>query len=124
MRSGLRRLLLLQIVLTLAAALIMFSWRPQADYAVIATLYGGGMALLNSLLLAWRTRRAGERAGAGEGQLQVMNLMGGMVERFVITLACFALGMAVLKLDPVALLGGFAFAQLGYVGAAYRSMRS
>lgn len=124
MRQNVRRLLLSQIVLTLAAALLMYSWREPSGYTALAAVYGGGMALINSLLLAWRTRRAGEKAVTGEAQLQVLGLMGGMVERFVFTLAAFALGMAVLKLDPPALIAGFACAELGYVAAAYRSLHT
>lgn len=120
MRSGLRRLLIAQVVLTLAAALLMYYWRAPTTGIVLAALYGGGIALVDSLLLAWRTRRAAERASAGEGQLQVISLLGGAVERFVFTLAAFGLGMAVLELDPVALIAGFACAEMGYLGAAYR----
>lgn len=123
MRSGLRRLLLSQIVLTLAAVLLMLYLRAPAGYPGLAAAYGGAMALVNSLLLAWRTRRAGERASQGDSQLQVMALMGGAIERMVFTLAGFGVGMALFKLDPVALIVGFACAELGYVSAAYRSMR-
>lgn len=123
MRPGVRRLLLSQIVLALAAALLMFSVRAPTGFPGLAALYGGGMALVNSLLLAWRTGRAGRRASDGDGQLQVIMLMAGAVERLVFTLVAFALGMAVFDLDPVALIVGFACAELGYVGAAYRSLR-
>lgn len=118
-----RSLLLTQIVLTVAMALLMFSLRPPAGYPGLAAAYGGGMALVNSLLLAWHTRRTvGRRAGGA--QLQVLGLISGAVERFVFTLVAFGVGMAALDLDSLALIAGFACAELGYVRAAYRSLKS
>lgn len=118
-----RKLLLSQVVLALAAALLMYSLRPPADNPGLAAAYGGGMALVNSLLLAWRTRRARTGSGSASGQLQVFGLIGGAVERFVFTLVAFGVGMALLDFDPLALIVGFACTQLAYVGAASRSLR-
>lgn len=122
MRQGLQRLLLAQVVLTLAVVIVMVSMRTHDGYPGLAAAYGGAMAIISTLLLAWRTARAGRAASAGDGQLQVLGLMGGFVERSVFILVAFALGMAVFRLDPVALLLAFACAELSYMGAAYRSL--
>lgn len=85
----------------------------------LAAGYGGGIALVNSMLLAWRAGRAAEQATAESAQWGTLGLLLGVVERFVFTLVAFGVGIGVLRLDPVALMLGFAFAQLGYLGAGW-----
>ena len=57
-RHAVRNLLILQIVVVVIAAAVLFFVRADAAFAGLATLYGGAMALANTLLLAFRTRRA------------------------------------------------------------------
>ncbi len=96
----------MQAGMTLAIAAGFFIYRGKG--AGLATLYGGGIALLVSLLLAFRFVRA-NRPGAG-----AMDLYLGALERFLFVGVAFAVGIAVLKLAPMALLAGFAGAELAY----------
>lgn len=119
MRGELRKLLLVQVVLVLLAALGAQAY-CGAFTAAEAALYGGAIALINTLLQARRAMRAATLAGQ-DARLGAIGLYAGVVERFVFTLAAFAVGMGVLRLNPPALLIGFAVAQLGFVLARPRT---
>lgn len=106
MRKILINLLAIQAGMTLAIAAGFFIYRGTG--AGVATLYGGGIGLVVSLLLAFRFVRA-NRPGAGAVDLYL-----GAVERFLFVGAAFAVGIAVLELAPVALLAGFVGAELAY----------
>jgi len=82
--------------------------------SALAAAYGGGIVLLNSLLLARRVRRAGEL----EGSSVVASMYTGAVQRFIIAAAAFGLGMGVLRLQPVPMIVAFAAAQFALVFAA------
>lgn len=115
MRRGVRNVLFAQGILTLIAAFLMIAIRSDVQSGLAAG-YGGAMALTNTLLLARRTRRVGKHPDSPR-QLQTLGLMAGVVERFLFTLVAFGLGMGIFQLDPLALLAGFACAQLGYLAA-------
>lgn len=119
-RHGVRNLLMLQILLVAIVAIVVVFVRPQPLMPGIAAFYGGAMAIINTLLLARRTRRASAMGGSPEGQ--TMGLMAGMVERMVFTLVAFGIGMGWLRLDPISLLAAFGCAQLAYAagGASLR----
>ncbi|HWU69305.1 MAG TPA: ATP synthase subunit I [Stenotrophobium sp.] len=115
MRRRVYKLLVAQVLLAVAAAVAMYGWRGQPE-AAGAAVYGGAIALVNTLLLAWRTARAGAAAEA-DARWSSIGLLAGLLERFVFTLAAFGVGMGVLRLFPPALLVGFAAAQMAYVFA-------
>ncbi|WP_423822431.1 ATP synthase subunit I [Salinisphaera sp. SPP-AMP-43] len=121
-RRGVLNLLFLQFVIVAVVAAIIFFVRVAPGYPVLAALYGGAMAIGNTLLLVLRTRRAG--AAKASPQAQTMGLMIGMFERLAFTLVGFGIGMGWLRLDPLALLVGFGCAQLAYIGggASLRQM--
>lgn len=124
MHRGLRKLLLMQIVLAASAALGMYAFRGTPA-AAEAALFGGAIALINTLLLARRTLRAAATADK-DARWSTLGLFAGVLERFIFTLVAFGVGMGVLRLDPPSLLVGFAVAQLGFVlarpGGAGESM--
>lgn len=104
-----RAVLLYQAAITvLTAAVFMFmgGLRPA-----IAALYGGLVAMVLSWLLKRRVTRV---AGVSPGK-SMMLLYLGVVQRFLLVLALFALALGVLKLDPLASIVGFGLGQLGYV---------
>ncbi len=113
--EGMRKILTIQSLLTLlvAGASYLQGGMPPA----VAALYGGGIALGNSALLAWRVRRA-SLAAATSTERGTLHLYLGAVERFVFTLVAFGLGMGALKLSPLPMLIAFAAAQSGYWFAA------
>ncbi len=112
MGGGIRNILILQIGLVVAAgAGGLALYGPGAAQAV---LYGGALGIANSVLLARRVQRAGEAAlGSPAGGMAALYL--GAVQRFVLVLGGFALGMGVLRLAPLSQIIGFAVTQLGYV---------
>lgn len=106
LRAALRRLLFVQLLLVLSVALGYFVIK-NGDSALAAG-YGGGIALANTIIMAWRVGRTNDRRAFAE-------LYIGAGLRFALTLLLMALGMGLLKLDPLALIVGFAVAQLGYL---------
>lgn len=106
LRVTLRRLLLVQLLLVLLVALGYFAIK-NGDSALAAG-YGGGIALANTVVMAWRVSQANNKYALAELYL-------GAALRFGLTLLLMGLGMGLLELDPLALILGFAVAQLGYL---------
>jgi F0F1-type ATP synthase assembly protein I len=116
--SSIRLVLLWQsAVLSVAVAATAFWGDQQAGYAL---LYGGGLAMLNTLLL-WRRVARMQRSMAAQAQSDVASLYIGAVERFAVTLVLLGLGLGWLGLNPPWLLGGFA---LGYLAMPLARSRS
>ena len=106
--------LLLVIQFILVAAVVGFFLFTADVLAAQAAAYGGGMALLVAWMLGRRALRAAEVAKRHPGQETVVIYMGA-VQRFVVVLVLFGLGMGWLELQPVPLLAAFAVAQLGHL---------
>jgi len=94
------------VITTLTAAAFVFAGGLRPG---IAAFYGGLVAMTLTWLLK---RRVVHVADAGKGMLL---LYLGVVQRFLLVLALFALALGVLKLDPLASIVGFGLSQLGYV---------
>ncbi|HQU16236.1 MAG: hypothetical protein B7Z66_09870 [Chromatiales bacterium 21-64-14] len=113
MGSGIRNILIIQIIIVLAAAGVWLA--VQGTAAAGGALFGGGLAVLNSLLLARGVQQAGAAAAhnaiGGVGHLYL-----GAMQRYVLTLVGFGVGIGVFGLPPVPQIVGFAVAQLGYMG--------
>ena len=112
MDSGIRRLLLFQSTLVAATAalfLVIFE-----TFSAVSVCYGGGMAVLNALLAA-RCARRDARAPQRSPQQSLAAAYLCVVQRFVGLALLFALGLGLLKLDPLALLCGFIVGQFGMV---------
>jgi ATP synthase protein I len=105
-------LIVLQLVL-MAAVSIVFYLRSGID-AAGSVWFGGITATLNILLLLWRRHRADTGRALSAGR-SLWVLYRTALERFVMVVLLFALGMGVLKLDPLALLTGFVVGQLALV---------
>jgi hypothetical protein len=104
-----RQVVLLQMVVTLIGASIAYSIKGTPQFA-IAVLSGGGVAVVNGALLAWRMVRAAlHPAHEAHHQLRLMYFYA--AERFLVVVVLLCLCIAVLKLSPLALLGGFVMGQ-------------
>ena len=104
-----RQVILLQIVATLFGASIAYSIKGTPQFA-IAVLSGGGISVVNGVLLAWRmVRAASHPAHEAHHQLRLMYFYA--AERFLVVVVLLCLCIAVLKLSPLALLGGFVMGQ-------------
>ena len=110
MAGGLRKLAAVQLLLVTGVSAIFFMFYGSSEAA--ASVYGGGIAMANGLLLEWRRHRAdsGRVLGAGES---IRLLYRTAIERWVLVIVLFALGMGILRLDAPVLLAGFITGQLG-----------
>lgn len=106
-----RQVLTTQALLVLAAAVAFLVYGGSAK--ALAAAFGGGIALLNTLVSAHRLVRASE-AAPGNPNRGMLELYIGAVTRFVATPALVAVGIVLLKLDPPAIIVGFVAAQVGY----------
>ena len=78
------------------------------------------MSICISLLLLRGIQRANDAAKEDPGK-SMRILYRGAVQRFVLVLALIAMGIALLKLSPLAVVTGFALAQIGYLlGSKYK----
>jgi ATP synthase protein I len=99
-----KRLFLIQAVLLLAG--IVFSALRWGAAEAMAMLYGGSMVLVITALLHWRHRVAALIAEKDAGR-SLRIIYRTAVERFLLTVVMFAVGIGVLKLEPLVLIGGF-----------------
>lgn len=111
LRRAVKRLLLVQVLLVLAVSIAFLLGQGLAEF--LAAIYGGGIALFNTLVSAQRLRRATDAAVA-DAKSGIMELYVGAITRFVATPLLVAVGIVVLALEPVGIIAGFAVAQLGY----------
>ena len=104
-----RKLAALQLALVTATSAAFLVWVGLA--AAISAWFGGGIALVNVTLLLWRREHAGRGRALSAGE-SIRLLYRSALERFVVVLALFAVGMGVLQLHAPALLSGFIVGQV------------
>lgn len=99
-----------------ALAVIVFGVVGNS-WSALSAACGGAISLCIVWLLRRGVRRASEIALTDQKKSMVILYLGA-VQRFVVVLALFALGLGVAKLEPLALFAGFAAAQIGnFIGA-------
>ena len=86
----------------------------------LAALYGGVMVMLNTLLLLWHSARA-ERLEQQDSGQNFRIIVRCALERFVVTVALFALGLGRLGLEPLPLISAFAAGQLFFIIGGMRN---
>ncbi len=111
MRKALISLLAIQAIVIVAIAAGFYLYSGQVLTAA-AALYGGGVTLVVSVLLAWRMSRAA-RPGAGFAGLYI-----GALERMVFVVVALIIGLAVIRLPPIALVSGFIGGEIAHYVAA------
>jgi F0F1-type ATP synthase assembly protein I len=105
-----RKVIGLQVLVILAASGIAIGW-GSSPQDVVAVLGGGGVSVLNATLLAWRMSRAAlSPAHDAHQQLRLMYFCA--AERFLAVVASLGICLVVLKLPPLAVLGGFVLGQV------------
>ena len=112
LRQTVRRVLLLQTVLTLLTGVAFFAL--LGSLAALAALYGGAIAVIGTWLLGRRVQRAPELPAPGHSGGQLA-LYAGILPRFIVTLALLGVGIGGLSLFPIPLITAFAVAQLGFL---------
>lgn len=116
-----RQVVGLQVVITLIATGIAYSLNGSLQFA-LAMLGGGLVSVLNGALLAWRMSRAvlhsAHETHSPSGAHQQLRLMYFYAaERFLVVVALLGLCLVVLKLTPLAVLGGFVMGQAALLAA-------
>jgi ATP synthase protein I len=107
-----RKVIGLQIAIaTLAAAVFGI---VEGSMHAISAFFGGMISVGVSLLLRRGVLKAAEVAKDDPSKSMLVLYMGA-VQRFVLVLALFGLGLGLLKLDPLATVIGFGVAQVAYV---------
>jgi len=104
-----RRLLILQVIFIVAISIGLASTVGLAPAK--ASLFGGIMALLNTGLMILHEKRAADRAG-DNAQRIIRHMYLCVVERLLLTLILFVVGLVALKLLPLYLLIGFITGQV------------
>ncbi len=113
-----RKLLFSQLILALFAA-AGGAWLIGVQGAV-AALFGGGVAMTNTALLAWRAARMARRPpGAPHRDLRQMYFAA--LERFAIVAMLLAAGLGALRLAPGPLLAAFIAGQLVHMFSSLKS---
>jgi len=104
-----------QALVVLVAVGVAYSMKSTLQFA-IAVLSGGGVSVLNGALLAWRMSGATLRpAHSAHHQLRLMYFYA--AERFLAVTLSLGLCVTVLKLLPLAILGGFVAGQAALLAA-------
>lgn len=103
------RVVAIQLAVALVAAGVVYATK-NTPQLVIAVLSGGLVSVLNGLQLAWRMSRA-TLYSSHEAHYQLRLLYYCAIERFLMVVVLLGLCMAVLKLSPLAVMGGFVMGQ-------------
>jgi F0F1-type ATP synthase assembly protein I len=119
LRAKTRRVIGLQVGIGLTVVAGFFT--VKGPWAAWSAAYGGAVSLTMGMLLSQGVMLAGRMRDARASQAV---LYAGAAFRFVLVLALFAIGLAALKLQPLAVVVGFIAVQLAFMLAAGRSDRS
>ena len=92
-------------------------------WEALSAAYGGMISVMSALLLSRGVISAGTAAGAGNKKKSEAILYAGAALRFILVLACFGIGLAALKLTPLATVMGFIAVQLVFILSARRMRR-
>ena len=115
LRHAVYRLILVQFALVMTCV-IYFQLKQGHDFS-LAALYGGAITLITTLVSAWRITVATQSfdgATKRDAVPGVAEFYKTAVFRLILTIALLAIGMAGLKLQPMALIIGFVAGTLGH----------
>jgi len=107
----------MRLQLALLVLVVAVAYALGGGAAAGAALYGVLIAVANTGLLMWRLRRgAGEALGeaAAAPRRLPLGALRSSLERFLLTILLFGLGLGVLALHPLALTLAFVVGQLGW----------
>jgi ATP synthase protein I len=111
-----RKIIKLQLIVgVLVAAGYFLAYGP---WEAVSALYGGLISAISALILRWGVVQAGGAVQQGEKNRGEVILYAGAAIRFVLVLVLFGVGLAALKLTPLATVMGFIAVQLVFLYAA------
>ena len=111
--------LMLQVVISLLVAATFYIY--QDAWFAYSAIYGGLISMLLVMLLQRGFNRASD-GGAGAKAGEIALYLGAAI-RFVLVLILFGLGMAVLKLEAMAIVISFGLTQLAFALANARTSK-
>ena len=109
MDTGIRRLLLYQMLLVAATSIVFLV--IYEIFSAVSVWFGGGIAAMNILLQARCASRDAHRPERSPQQ-SLAAVYVCVIQRFLLVALLFALGLGALKLDPLAVLAGFVAGQI------------
>jgi ATP synthase protein I len=98
----------------IALSVAILAWVFFDPTVLLASLYGAFIALSGSLISSWRITRAGV-IGISEKQQGYIEIYLGAIQRYILTLVLFALGIGALHLPAVPMIAIFALEQIAYL---------
>lgn len=107
-----RKILLTQM--TLVGAVVGLFFLLQGWQAGLAVIYGSIIVVLTHRLQVWQLKRADRIAGLS-AERNMRYLYRCAAERFIAAVALLAVGIIVLRLEPLPLLAGYIMAQAALV---------
>jgi ATP synthase protein I len=111
-RAARRKITIIQLVMVFSgASLFMLTMGWQAG---VAALYGSLIVALNTLMQVWQLKRADRIAGLS-AERNMRYLYRCAAERFLATVTLLAVGIGMLRLEPLPLLAGYIIAQVAMV---------
>ena len=108
---------LIAVQAALIALCAIAAWIYKDYSAALSALFGGAVALANAWLLARRVEHVSELVKTDPNR-GMFSMYMGAVQRFVLVIVALALGLGLLRLDPVPMVLTFGIAQLAYAIAA------
>lgn len=111
--AGVHRTIIIQGILTAITAALFLAF--GASHHALGALYGGLIAIIIATLLGWRLKRAANFSADEQKERGGLQLAVGALERFLVVGVGFAVGIALLKLPPVAMIAAFAIAQISFL---------
>lgn len=111
-RAARRKITVVQVVLVSAVAALF--WLTKGWQGGAGALFGSGIVALNVLMQVWQLKRADRIAGLSP-ERNMRYLYRCSAERFLATVTLLAIGIGVLRLEPLPLLAGYIIAQVAMV---------
>jgi len=99
--------------LVIGLILVGLFWFKSGEWEAVSALFGMFSALMIAAVLGYGVIRANKIATSNP-QRSMGILYFGAVQRFILVLGLFMFGLAVLKLDPLAMAMTFGLTQLAY----------
>lgn len=122
LREALRKTLTVQTVLTLVAAVIALL--TKGDRFALALVYGGAVTTVGTWLHAWRLLKIVTTGEENDPTQVGAEVLKGTIFKLGAMIGLLAIGMGVLKLNPLAVLIGFTVAYFGFMFARGYAPRS
>lgn len=122
LKDVLRKTLTVQAVLTLIAAVIALL--TKGDRFALALAYGGAVTVAGTWIHAWRLLKIATADVDNDRTHAGAEIFVGALLKLATMIGLLAVGMGVLKLDPLAVVIGFTIAYFGFMFARGYAPRS